>query len=81
MGLALYIYIIPKQWGEVNGWLLDLTEIYLCNKFGLYILHKMRIAKTGVLWYILITKKEVIPMYSIDPNQQISFSAQKISSK
>ena len=56
-------------------------EIYVYNKFYICILNKMQIAKTGVLWYILITKKEVIPMYSIDPNQQTSFSAQKISSK
>ena len=41
----------------------------------------MQIAKTRVLWYILITKKEVIPMYSIDSNQQTTFSVQKISSK
>ena len=67
MGLASYIFMIAEEKGEVNGWLLELLEISVCDKLGLYILHKMRIAERRILWYIVITKKkEVSPKYSSD---------------
>ncbi len=67
MGLASYIFRIAKENGKVNVRLLHLSKISICNKLWLYILHKVRIAQRGILWYIVITKKkEVSPKYSSD---------------
>ena len=56
--------MIAKYKSKINGGLSDLTEIYIYNKNKLSVLHKTRIAKWGVLWYIVITKKkEVSPKY------------------
>jgi len=75
-GLASYTFIIPERWVEVKGGLVDLPGFSLCNKFLLFISHKMWIAKHQFLWYIVITKqKEVSPMYHIEKSQQVQYSA------
>ena len=67
MGLASYIFMIAKRNNKVNVRLLYLLEISVCDKLQLCILHKMRIAQRGILWYIGITKKkEVSPKYNAD---------------